>query len=246
MIFSAHYTPQVKPISLKPILTKPELTTYDYGLLYKQTGLTPIAIREMKELPHFEERLLRFQKNFLRPVRVKYLHFPAFNLEERISNKEGEIIDGFELAPYHNGDIFFTTCVHTLGWRHGHIGLVIDDKNGKTLEALRPGVPSAIEDVNKWRKYPTFKMLRPQNISPAILTQMVNYASYNLNKLPYHILAAKDQPLPPQNTYCSLLIWQIFLSIGINLNEQGGYFVTPQEIASSPYLQLVQIYGYAP
>lgn len=45
-------------------------------------------------------------------------------------------------------------------------------------------------------------------------------------------------------TQCAHLVWYAYKQVGIDLDSDGGIFVTPYDILNSPYLEVVQSYGY--
>lgn len=120
---------------------------------------------------------------------------------------------------------------------------MVDEVHGFTLEAIHPGQDSCLQDIHKWEYYPTFKMLRLKNVSNETLNEISEYAQEHLVGLPYNILGNKFQK-EPKSTHCSLLIWQAFKPFGYDLDSTGGYFVTPHDVANSPLLETLQLYGY--
>ncbi len=48
----------------------------------------------------------------------------------------------------------------------------------------------------------------------------------------------------PAGTHCAHLVWYAYLQAGIDLDSDGGFVVTPDDILHSPYLEVVQEYGY--
>ena len=60
-----------------------------------------------------------------------------FSSNERFRDAEGDKIPYYDLSNVQPGDILVTMSNHTLGYRHGHSGLVVGE--GKTLEAVYLG-----------------------------------------------------------------------------------------------------------
>ncbi len=243
----SYYVPYIPKQDLTSLFTKTTFDAADYTLIYAQTGLAAPLVEELKKQPDFPERLLNFQKNFLKKVTLATRPLNLVTREDYLPTQEGLAIPHFDLAPYQKGDIFLTKSTYTLGWRHGHCGIVVDEKRGKTLEAFCPGTISSENDASRWRYYPTFKLLRVKGINPSEQQLVANYALSHLNGLPYSIFANKKLSQQFTHTQCSLLIWQAFYySLGLDLDTNKGYFVTPQNIASSPYLETLQIMGFNP
>lgn len=244
--YTGYHPISVTQVDLRPILQQNSFTEADYTLIFEQTGIAKPIVDELKTMSHFTEKMLNFQDDYQRKILINGVSLPPLTTEEHLVDTSGNMVRGFELAPYHNGYIFLTKSTHTLGWRHGHAGLVIDEKRGKTLEALHPGSVSMEQDVSKWQYYPTFKMMRLKDVSLNFLNQIAEFASTHLRGLPYNILGYKTQGEQPIDTHCSLLVWQAFNAFGYDLDANVGRFVSPQNIAASPYLETLQIFGFNP
>lgn len=245
---AAYYLPTNKPVNLLPLLMQTELTENDYQMIYEQTGIAKPLYEELKTLPNFTEKMLTFQADYLKKKNVKWVYAPPITFEERLTNHSGEFIPGFQIAPYHNGYIFFTKAAHSLGWHHGHAGIVIDEKHGKTLEAISLGKGCKQQNIQKWQYYPTFKMMRLKDTSLEMHNQIALYANDTLKNTTYHLLSypSKDINSTPQKTQCALLIWQAFYHFGYDLNTFNNLFITPKCLASSPLLETLQNYGFNP
>ncbi len=95
------------------------------------------------------------------------------------------------------------------------------------------------------------------------------YAINYLQDIPYHLLAGVGERLFPdgvpivmahateeengavgvpapqlKGTQCAHLVWYAYKQVGIDLDSDGGILVTPYDIQNSPYLEVVQSYGY--
>lgn len=245
LYLTPHYTPKVTPIDLTHLLSQSHFSSEDYALLFEQTGLSQPIIDELHHRPDFSGKLLDFQRHYLAELKVGQAYMPPATFCQLALNSSRCPERAFTLAPFHNGYLFFTDATHSFGWRHGHMGLVVDEIHGFTLEAIRPGSKSCLQLADKWEYYPTFKMLRLKDASLANLQCISDYALEHLNGLPYNILSSKNQPIP-KTTHCSLLIWQAFEPFGYDLDPIGGYFVSPLDIMHSPLLETLQIYGLKP
>ncbi|MBP3887656.1 MAG: hypothetical protein J6F30_08385, partial [Cellulosilyticum sp.] len=250
-----HYTPKIAKLDLKPILHKDSLNCDDYTLLFEQTGLSAAIIDELRSSPDFENKILLFQKNYLAELETYNLYMPPATfcqlagsspkVKDQSKTTAKSQTKAFTIAPYHNGYILATNATHSFGWRHGHLGLVVDEIHGYTLEAIHPGTVSCLQNIHKWEYYPTFKLLRLKDLSLDEHNNIANYALAYLKGLPYNILGAKHQNIP-SSTHCSLLIWQAFDYFGYDLDSTGGPFVSPKDIVCSPLLEVLQIYGFDP
>lgn len=240
------YVVEGEPIDLISILNKPVLSDTDFDIIFKQTGLAKPLVEELQKEPDFKETLLRFQDNYLKEQRVERSNMNAITRIDKSFDENDKAIQSFELAPYQNGYIFLTKSTYTFNWRHGHAGIVVDAKRGKVLESLEPGTTSALQNASTWQFYPTFKMMRPKNTPQETLDAIAAYAYNNLYDIPYNILALKNQGDSVTSTECSLLVWQAFNAFGIDIDANKGIFVSPQNIAKSPYLETLQIFGFDP
>lgn len=240
------FVPSIPQVDLIPILSKSDLSEEDYNILFEQTGLAKPMVEELQNTPDFIDTLLRFQSNYFREQRVEKSNMNFITRMDQSLDDEDNWIPSFELAPYHNGYIFLSKSTYTFNWRHGHAGIVIDEKRGKVLESLEPGTISMEQNASKWQYYPTFKMMRLKDTAQVTLNEIAAYAANNLQGIPYNILAMKNYKTPISSTQCSLLVWQAFRPFGIDLDSNGGIFVSPQDIARSPYLETLQIFGFNP
>lgn len=245
---AAYFMPTHEKVDLLPLLMQEQLTEKDYQLIYEQTGIAKPLYEELKTLPNFTEKMLIFQADYLKKKNVKWIYVPPITFEERLTNPSGDFATGFELAPYHNGYILFTKAAHSLGWHHGHAGIVIDEKHGKTLEAISIGKGCKTQNIQKWQYYPTFKMMRLKCASLEEHNQIALYANNTLKNATYHLLSYPytDMNFTPTKTQCALLIWQAFYHFGYDLNTFNNLFITPKDLASSPLLEILQNYGFNP
>lgn len=243
---NAFYPPSITYFDLSNILSKSIFLQEDYQILQEQTGLYPPMIDALKKEADFAGKIKRFQSNYLTEVQITNEKMNFFTSSEFVLSQSGNNMKLFDIAPYKNGYIFLTKSTHTLNFRHGHAGIVIDEKRGKTLEALEPGTVTMEQNISKWEFYPTFKMMRLKDTSQSTLDKIANYAAHNLTNIPYNIFASKNQGDAIQSTECSLLVWQTFNHFGYDLDYNGRFFVFPQDIAKSPLLEVLQIYGFNP
>ncbi|OON95610.1 MAG: hypothetical protein ATN36_07980 [Epulopiscium sp. Nele67-Bin005] len=240
------YFPNSQRISLVNMLQKEVLADEDYNTIYEQTGINKILIRQLEQQPDFETQILRLQNNYYKHYYVQKTAMSIFTSWDKVLDRKGNWTPVFELAPYENGDIFVTKSTYTANWRHGHAGIVVDEVHGKVLESLEPNTKSILQNASKWEYYPTFEMLRATKLPKETRNEIANYALTNLQGVPYNILAHKWQGKSPTSTHCSLIVWQAFMAFGINLDGNGGIWVSPQDFAKSPHLEVMQIFGINP
>lgn len=248
----AHIKPSYDKISIVEILNKKILSEDDYRTLFYQTGLGKDAVDKLLS-NHVDgkKKILNFQDNFFKDISVFYEKITPITYQESVINDKGQLIFGTDLAPYDNGYILLTRATHSFGWRHGHAAIITDSVNGNTLEAAVLGQNSQIMNINKWRFYPNFMILKLKDVPQEKLDEIADYAVEKLHKVPYRLTSGifsnkyKDG-IDPIGTQCSHLVWYPFKKFGYDLDSDGGKIVTPMDIANSPYLEIVQIYGFDP
>lgn len=249
---TAHIYPGYPKTDLMPILSKDNLSVADYETIYYQSGLGKPAVDELRaQYPDFADRIRRIQDNFFSRVRFVCEPNSPISREETLVNENGEPMSGTELASVQNGDILVTKSSHTYGWRNGHSAIVIDAANGITLESVVLGTNSAIQDIGKWTRYPNFMLLRLKDASPGLRESIARAAAECLADIPYDLFAGIFNPKYKTkdeitSTHCSHLVWQSYQFYGYDLDSDGGPLVTPNDIANSPLLEVVQVYGVDP
>lgn len=143
------------------------------------------------------------------------------------------------------GDILITFSTHTLGWRHGHAALAIDENT--LLEAAMPGVPSGFSSVSSWESYPTLLVLRVKGGTPTQQEAAVQTAVSALHGIPYGFfsgLGSEKAPAPPlSSVQCAYLPWYAWMQQGVDLDSDGGKLVTVADLAASERLEVIQMRG---
>ena len=245
--YKAIYYPSALRVDLQMLLAKDELTDHDYSQLLYQTGLGRPAVDALLNKTDGKEKILEFQEYYYRKNKIITEKLNPFTSQETLSGKGIPPFNNSGLAPLKNGDILLTKSTQTLFWRHGHCGIVIDAEKGISLESLEPGTVSMKQDISKWQYYPTLKILRLRNADDKVLDQVVKYSETNLLGRKYEILALKYHKRKiPKNVNCSQIIWQAFNYFGYDLDSNKGIIVTPEDIAKSPLLEIVQVRGFNP
>ncbi|WP_326908296.1 hypothetical protein [Sedimentibacter sp. MB31-C6] len=234
------------------ILTKEELSDEDYKILFYQTGLGKVAIDELlKNKESGISEILQFQDNFFKESNVYCEKIGIITSQESFIDDKGEKTYNFNLAPYKNGYVLVTKATHSLGWRHGHAAIITDSEKGKTLEAIILGSNSQFQNINKWRMYPSFIMLKLKDTHQDSLDKIADFAVNNLNNIPYSLtigLTSSKNPKPEiiKGTQCSHLVWYPFMQFGYDIDSDKNWLVTPKDIANSDLFEVVQIFGVNP
>lgn len=237
------YEPEYKRADISETIRCENISDDEYLFIYKQTGVSPYAAREFIKKEEFSvlERLnkLYFEKP---EAKLDYIFYP-FTAVEINSAQTTPIVD------LKNGDILITFNTHTLDWRHGHCGLVVDAEKGILLEHMSVGETSCLTDARDWGSYPAFLVLRHRN--EAIAAKAADFAYKNLVDVNYNIFAGlinkdKSKSSTIDSSHCSHIVWQAYKALDVDLDYNGGGIVTPREISLSDVLEVVQIYGIDP
>lgn len=242
--------PNYDKMDISMILQKPTLTEDDYKELFYQTGLGKTAVDEMLIKENGISNIIKFQDNFFKENNVLCEQIGIITSEESFINDENKPIYGFDLAPYKDGYVLITKATHSLGWRHGHVAIVTDAENNETLEAVILGSNTVLQNINKWRGYPSFIMLKLKDTSQETLDEIAKFAKNNLNDIPYGFTGLTSRKNPNsdtiKSTHCSHLVWYPFMQFGYDVDSDGTWLVTPKDIANSDLFEVVQIYGVDP
>lgn len=246
-----YFRPDYDKRDITGILEKEVLSDDDYKELFYQTGLGKTAVDEILKDKSGKEKILEFQKNFFTEYNISSEKFAVIVNHESLVDEEEKIIYGFDLAPYENGYILITKATHSLGWRHGHAGIITDAENEETLEAVLLGQDSMLQNINKWRSFPSFIMLKLKDASQEELDKIAEFAKINLLDVPYGLsvgLTSKKNPEPSNitTTQCAHIVWYPFMQFGYDIDSDGTWLVTPKDIANSDLFEIVQIYGVDP
>jgi uncharacterized protein YycO len=246
-----YFRPDYDKRDITGILEKEVLSDDDYKELFYQTGLGKTAVDEILKDKSGKEKILEFQKNFFTEYNISSEKFAVIVNHESLVDEEEKIIYGFDLAPYESGYVLITKATHSLGWRHGHAGIVTDAENEETLEAVLLGQDSMLQNINKWRSFPSFIMLKLKDVSQEELDEIAEFAKINLLDVPYGLsvgLTSKKNPEPVNitTTQCAHIVWYPFMQFVYDIDSDGTWLVTPKDIANSDLFEVVQIYGVDP
>ena len=223
---------------ISPILQKANLTDEEYQMLYRQTGLTKIGIDDLRKRGKIQQ-LLILQNAFLKQQTVHCRNFAPFTYTE-------EILGYMPLTSLKNGDILVSSSMHVSFLRYGHAALVVDAQKGDVLEIAEMGSLSGFDEAIDFCDRANFMVLRP-NLPQELIDQVVENAKTNLTDIPYDATVGVLSPkfaTKPTGTQCAHLVWYAYKQFGIDLDSDGGAVVRPKDIANSPYLQVVQVFGF--
>lgn len=246
-----HKEPYYPKTDISSILKKETLSDEDYKELFYQTGLGKTAVDEILTEENSQAKFLRFQENFFRKNNLLCEKIAITTSQESIVTPDNKPMYGFDLAPYKNGYVLITKATHSFGWRHGHAAIVTDAANNETLEAVILGSNTQLQNINKWRVYPSFIMLKLKDASSEELEKIAQFAKNNLLDVPYGLTVGLTSIKNPhaeniKTTQCSHLVWYPFMQHGYDVDYDGTWLVSPKDIANSDLFEVVQIYGVDP
>lgn len=245
------WKPDYPKADLGSIVLQAELTEEDYHTIFMQTGLGREAAELLLRTKEADDRIRtfeRYQDNFFSSGNYECRVDAVIVHDERIRDENGRLVKGFEIPDVRNGDIFITKATHSLGWRHGHAAIITDASRGETLEAILLGKPAMLQNVEKWRTYPSFIHLRLKDYDNTEAGEIAEYAKKELLGIPYGLLTGIPVKAPDEikKTQCSHLVWYPYEHFGYDLDSDGSWLVTPKDIANSGLLEVVQVYGVDP
>lgn len=247
------FLPDYPQADLTSTLSSTALSPRDYITLYHQTGLSPAAIDDLlAQGDTGVDQILSTQSAFFHPQGQNVCgRLGITTREHRYRDADGKAVAAVPLAPLREGDILVSFSTHTAGWTHGHAGLVLDPETGVTLESVVLGTRSSAMNVNHWRAYTTIMVLRPK-ADDATRHRVVELAREHLENIPYSLVSGafgdKFQPLNgPHNAHCGYLPWYAWMAAAdLDLDADGGHIVAPMDLALSPNVEVVQLFGVDP
>lgn len=234
------WRPDYEKTNIRGILEKQTLTDEDYDTLYKQTGLTKFGVdRLLGYGTTGKNRILSIQTDYFEQFEVKNEKFGPFLCTDHINRS---VTHSF----LENGDVLVTSSTHFSGWRIGHSGLVTNAGVYEVLQVGAFGEVSEIGYASDFTDRVNFMILSPK-ADEDIKAQVADYAVNNLIGKPYFapagVLTSKNKA---NRTQCAHLVWYAYKQFGIDLDSSGGAIVTPYDLANSPYMEVVQVFGFDP
>lgn len=237
--------PDYEKVEIEHLLRKDMRTNEEYALIYAQTGLTKTAIDDMlSEVSAYEvniDTILTIQDKYFTPVEVESRRFNPFTYLDEI-----DIMT--RILRLRDGDIIVSATTRVSWLRYGHAALVVDGDERKTVESIGPGTDSKFQYAESFCDLANFIVLRPK-VDEQTKAQVVKYAQESLVGIPYRFTVGLFYDKYQENIECSQcahLVWYAYKKFGIDLDANGGWLVKPQDIALSPHVEVVQVYGFNP
>ena len=248
------FSPAYPRQNLTPLLEQDALSRADYKTIFFQTGLGSAAVDGYLAMgqPGIQ-RILDTQDAFFSTGSTACAPLAITTWEDHRVDAGGQVVSGFPMAPLEEGDVLLSFSTHTLGWRHGHAGLVVDAEAGLTLEAVVIGSDSAIVNAGHWASYTTYLHLRLRDLSEEDRNAIRRFAFSRLDGIPYHLTSGIFSPEKLQDpdsaglgAQCAYLAWYALAWAGYDTDADGGRIVTVGDLSESPLFEVVQVYGLDP
>lgn len=237
----AHLPPRTEKINIDFLSQRADLnfTESEYELIKEQTGLGKAAVNALNN----PGELGKYQDIFYTSPDYRCIRWSPISWEEHVE------VPCVEFPSLEDGDILITRSSHIMSWRNGHAAIVIDGEKGLTAEAVVIGERSSVQDISKWKHYPNFLVLRLKNATAEERKLIAEAAEKHLVDKPYYVFVgifpAKFSSIDKiSGTQCAHLVWSAYASRGYDIDSDKGLIVTPEDIAGSELLEVVQSYGY--
>ena len=234
-----YWQPNYDKVDIETLLTKERLSIEDYELLYRQTGLTKIAVDDMRVSEFGKAQILGIQNSFFSKYPIKSRLFSVFTHMDEI--------EGFtQLCPLKDGDIIVSAATRVSWWRYGHAAIVVDGEAGTIAEAISPGTKSKLSSAFTFTNLANFIILRPK-ADEALKKEIAAYVKAEMIGIPYRLttgILTKKYQEELTASQCAHFIWYAYKKFGIDLDSTGGRVVKPQDIALSNHVEVVQVYGF--
>ncbi len=233
------WSPDYEKIEISDLLQKQTLSDSEYELVYRQTGLTKLAVDDMRITQEGRKKILRIQEVFFTDFKVQKRLFALFTYMDEI--------DGWtQLCDLQDGDIIVSATTRVSWWRYGHASIVVDGERNIIAESIGPGAKSETANANVFNILANFLVLRPK-ADPQLKTQIANFVQTEMIGLPYRFttgILSKKYKENIKYSQCAHFVWYAYKKYGIDLDSNGGGLVKPQDIAKSDKVEVVQAYGF--
>ncbi len=239
-----HWRPDYAKVDISPIVySEDALTEEEYDLLYHQTGLTKLAVDDMREDMQGRAKILTIQEVFFADYKVKSRRFNPYTYLEELDGGRTELCD------LKDGDIIITSTTRVTWYRYGHATLVVDGENKRIAESLGPGVKSNVnKSASTLTNLANFIVLRPK-VDEAVKAEVVNYVKTEMSGIEYDIfrgIFSEKFPEKLTSTQCAHFVWYAYKKFGVDLDSTGGAVVKPRDMFLSDQVEIVQAYGFDP
>lgn len=232
------WSPDYEQTDISQILEKEQLTEEDYNILYMQTGLTKLGVdRCLAKGASGIKRIKTIQKNYFAEHSVVSNYVSPLICEDVLE-------ENVSCAYFETGDVFVTSATHIGFWKMGHAGLAVDSTH--ILQANAYGTITSLGSSSDFSSRPSF-MIFSVKTDNETKEQVADFAKNNLVGLKYSALMGIFRSKNSiAFTQCAHLVWYAYRQYGVDLDSNGGGLVVPQDLANSPEVELVQVFGIDP
>ena len=234
-----YWQPDYAKENIEELVQKEELTQADYELLYRQTGLTRLAIDDMRVTVEGRENVLRVQEAFFAKYAIKSRLFSLFTYMDETEGRT-------TMSTLKDGDIIVSASTRVSWWRYGHAAIVVNGEEGIIAEAISPGTKSKLNRASSFDNMASFIILRPK-VEDELKAEIVSYVLTEMIGVPYKLttgIFSKKYQEDLTASQCAHFVWYAYKRFGIDLDTTGGSVVKPQDIALSKQVEVVQVYGF--
>lgn len=249
------------------IYQKESLSDEDYRILFEQTGLTKVGIDRAKAQKRGWLKVLATQQSYFKERGVAPALYAPLICTDFVDG------DPAEVTFLERGDIIISSATHFSGFKIGHSAIVTDGYFGLIYQSNQVGIANGYATVSEmFSSRINFMVLR---IKPEFfsengvdddsyrnnLNRVTKYIETQFTDVPYSVFTGvftkKDGM---RSTSCSHLLWYGFKHFddprpgeesntgkyNLDLDSNGRLLAMPKDIAQSPYVELVQTYGFDP
>lgn len=257
------WTPSYAMLSeseISAIYGKETLSDGDYETLFAQTGLTRVGIDRARREPSGLKRILDVQKSYFTPRGVRSEAFAPLVCTDYLDGEPATA--GY----FERGDIIVSSTTHFSGFRMGHAA-IITSKSGYLYQSNQVGVKNGyayFSDMYAVRADFMVFRVKPEYFSASgeedgeyrdNLDRATSFIETAFGDVPYNIATGVfTKKNSMSGTTCAHMLWYGFLhfddanggTYNLDLDSNGRLLVLPKDISRSPYLELVQIFGFDP
>lgn len=234
-----YWQPDYAKRDITGLLDKETLSDEEYELLYRQTGLTKLAIDDMRFDDSGKAQILKIQDCFFAEYPVKSRLFAPFTYMD-------ELKDRTQLCRLKDGDIIVSASTRVSWWRYGHASIVINGELGTIAESITMGTVSRTDVASCFNEMANFIVLRPK-VDERLKEEIADYVEAEMLGIPYRLttgIFTKKYQEELKFSQCAHFVWYAYKKFGIDLDSTGGAVVKPQDIALSNQVEVVQVYGF--
>ncbi len=231
--------PDYEKQEISQLLDKETLTDEEYELVYRQTGLTRVAVDDMRVDIGGRMRILNIQRLFFKEREVTSRHFAPFTYMDEVEER-------MAICDLKDGDIIVSATTRVSWWRYGHACIVINGRLRMIAESIGPGVDSEVAGVGVCENYADFLVLRPK-VDEETKAKVVDFIQEEMLGLPYRFtvgILSKKYKENLKGTQCAHFVWYAYKRFGVDLDSNGGGLVKPRDMALSQNVELVQAFGF--